>query len=144
MATHRTPTLRDAEALVGLPYRAGRFDCMHLAVKAQAELFGHVVRWPAGARHPAGHADQMAVMRQHMGGIARSLDAGDVAISGDAVLWRVAVGTPDEHWHVGTLFVQFGERWVLHTTAAKGASVLQRLGECAVEGLQFEGFYRWL
>lgn len=137
-------TLRDAEALVGLPYRAGRADCMHLAVLAQRQLFGRVVRWPADARHPLRAADQVETIGRHLADLARPLQPCEPAITGDAVLWQAGIGSDAQHWHIGTLFVALGERWVLHTTAALGASVLQPLAECGAQGLHFEGFYRWL
>ena len=80
----------------------------------------------------------------HLADLARPLQPCEPAITGDAVLWQAGIGSDAQHWHIGTLFVALGERWVLHTTAALGASVLQPLAECGAQGLHFEGFYRWL
>lgn len=136
-------TLRDAEALVGLPYVEGTADCMHLAVLAQRRLWGRAVGWQQ-QRHPLGRGLQAAMIRRHIGALAAPLGEHDTPRSGDAVLWRMHADTPAERFHIGTLLVDGGERWVLHTTAALRASVLQRLADCAAAGLHFEGFYRWL
>lgn len=135
-------TLRQAEALVGLEFRAGQFDCMHLAVLAQRVLFGREVGWPDQA-HPRGGRHQAALIQRHCGDLARPLADGEVPASGDAVLWT----NEDEDgrsFHIGTLLVQGGERWVLHSSEALGSSVLQRLAETPAQGLRLEGFYRWL
>jgi hypothetical protein len=137
-------TLRQAEALVGLEHVPGQFDCMHLAVLAQRVLFNRVVPW-AQQQHPRGGRHQAVLIARHCAGLARPLAADDTPGTGDAVLW-----TNDNEngsarcFHIGTLFVQGGERWVLHSSQALGSSVLQRLAECPAQGLRFEGFYRWL
>ncbi|MGI9218600.1 MAG: hypothetical protein ACR2JA_16570 [Hydrogenophaga sp.] len=135
-------TLRAAEALVGLPYVARSFDCMHLAVLAQQQLFGRTVRW-AGGLHPARPTYQVALVRDAIGDVARPLAAGEQPEAGDAVLW-LAGGGRSTHFHIGTLLLHAGEQWVLHTSEALGTSVLQRLAECPLTGLRLEGIYRWL
>lgn len=142
-AAHCTVTLRQAEALVGLPYIDGDADCMHLAVRAQSELFGRTVNWPA-RRHPRGVRGQVALVERHLDELAVLLVDDDIPASGDAVLW-----TADDdagkglRYHIGTLLVQASEMWVLHTNAGLGESVLQRLVECPAQGLRLEGIYRW-
>lgn len=135
-------TLRAAESLVGLPYVARSFDCMHLAVLAQQQLFGRTVRW-AGGVHPARPAHQVALLRDAIGDVARPLADGEQPEGGDAVLW-LAGGGRGTHFHIGTLLLHAGEQWVLHTSEELGASVLQRLAECPLAGLRLEGIYRWL
>lgn len=142
MSTLPAVTLRQAEALVGLPYVPRTFDCMHLAVLAQQQLFGRTVRWHAG-QHPAGPAHQVALLQGAIAGVARSLQATEAPEPGDAVLW-LAGGGRRTHFHIGTLLVHAGEQWVLHTSEGLGASVLQRLAECPLAGLRLEGIYRWL
>lgn len=135
-------TLRQAEALVGLPYVPRTADCMHLAVRAQRELFGRQVRWHGGL-HPARPDHQVALLQGAIADVARRLAAGEAPQAGDAVLW-LAGGGRGTHYHVGTLLLHAGEQWVLHTSEELGASVLQRLAECPLAGLRFEGIYRWL
>lgn len=137
-------TLRQAEALVGLEHVPGRFDCMHLAVLAQQVLFSRVVPWPQKP-HPRGGRHQAVLIARHCADLARPLAADDTPSTGDAVLWTNdnERGTARD-FHIGTLFVQGGERWVLHSSQSLGSSVLQRLAECPAQGLRFEGFYRWL
>lgn len=133
-------TLRRAEALVGLPYVEGSFDCMHLAVLAQRELFGRVVAWPDARRHPAGRRTMAAAIARH-----RETVADPVArpAAGDAVLFLQRVHG-EVQWHVGTLLTDAaGCLWVLHASAAAGASLLETLADCVAAGFAVEGFYRW-
>lgn len=136
-------TLRQAETLVGLTHVPGRFDCMHLALLAQRQLFGRAVPWPQQA-HPLGRRHQAAMIRRHCADLARPLADDEPPATGDGVLWTVDAGTAGRGYHIGTLFVQAGERWVLHTSEDLGQSVLQRLRDCPAQGLRLEGFYRWL
>jgi hypothetical protein len=131
-------TLRQAEALVGLPCVPGRFDCMHLAVLAQRVLFNRLVQWQLDA-HPLGRRHQAALVQRHCDELADRLPLDEPPVSGDAVLWLRA----DGGYHIGTLLVQAGRRWVLHTSEATGSSVLQQLADTAAHGLRLEGFYRW-
>ena len=136
-------TLRQAEVLVGLAYVPGRFDCMHLALLAQRQLFGRDVPWPRQA-HPQGRRHQAAMIQAHCAELARPLADWEQAETGDGVLWTVDAGAAGRGFHIGTLFVQGGERWVLHTSIELDMSVLQRLSDCASHGLRLEGFYRWI
>lgn len=143
-ALHPTPTLRDAEHLVGIPYVPGTQDCMHLYIRAAAELFGRQVRMP-GRRHPVAGARQAAWMGAVQDGQFEPVAAGDAARSGDLVLW-LAQGDRGAHFHVGMLIVDqpTGEAWVLHSEAGIGASVLQRLADTRLAGMRLEGLYRWI
>jgi hypothetical protein len=136
------PTLRDAEALVGLPYVPRVQDCMHLVLRAQRELFGRAVAVPAGA-HPAHPQRQGRLIVAGIGSLVRPLGNEEAPADGDLVLW-LAEGELGTHYHAGTLMLHAGEQWVLHTSEELGASVLQRLAECRMWGLRLEGIYRWL
>jgi hypothetical protein len=131
-------TLRQAEALVGIEYVAGQFDCMHLAVLAQRMLFNRQIAWPERT-HPRGKLGQAVAVQRHCDELAQRLDDGTPPETGDAVLWR----RPDGGYHIGTVFEQCGQRWVLHADQSLGSSVLQRMADTAAQGLQVEGFYRW-
>lgn len=135
-------TLRQAEALVGLEYRAGEFDCMHLAVLAQRVLFGRTVAWLEQA-HPRGVRHQAALIGKHCAELASRLGDADAPATGDAVLWTWDDAAGGQGWHIGTLIMSGGVRWALHTSEAMGASVLQRLADLPAQGLRLEGFYRW-
>lgn len=130
--------LRRAEALVGLPYVEGEFDCGHLTVLAQEVLFGRQVTLPLSGPHPLTPRAQAAAVvrcRAELGTRTHEPE------SGDAVLFTET----SEHatlWHVGTLLAEGGQRWVLHTRAG-GWSLLSRLDDCLLQGLRLEGFYRW-
>ncbi len=141
-AAATAPTLRDAEALVGLAYVPGYQDCMHLAVRAQRMLWGRRVAWQR-VRHPVSRRLQLQLVQAGIGTVARPLADDEAPQAGDVVLWLAPVGDAQQY-HLGTLFFHAGESWVLHTSAEIGASVLQRLTECPMWGLHLEGIYRWL
>lgn len=142
MPTMPAVTVRDAERLVGLAYVPGHQDCMHLAVRAQRELWGRTVAWQR-VRHPVSRRLQRQLIQAGIGTVARPLAEGEQQQAGDVVLW-LASEASGQHYHLGTLLMHGAEPWVLHTSAELGASVLQRLNECPMWGLQIEGVYRWL
>ncbi len=133
-----TVTLRDAERLVGMPYVAGRFTCMHLAVWAQDALWGREVARQAPRRVPV-HGRQQAAMVEHWR--HQLCDVVKTPASGDVVLFHDDLA--EWPWHIGTVLVEGGETWVLHTHQGIGASVLERLPDTQRRGLRVEGFYRW-
>lgn len=134
----RAVTLRDAEALVGIPYVEEHFDCAHLVSLTQQQLFGRTVALPL--LHPRGRRGQAAVI----GRLATQL-AEKVAepATGDVALYFETEDDGRERFHLGTVFLQAGERWVLHAHATTGASVLQRERDALRMGLRIEGYYRW-
>ena len=142
MAALPAVTLRQAEALVGLPYVPRTQDCMHLVLLAQQRLWGRTVGVPPGA-HPVAPRRQVALIAAGLQSLTRPLADGEPAEPGDLVLWQ-ADGDLGTHWHAGTLLLHAGEQWVLHTSEELGASVLQRLAETRMWGLRLEGIYRWL
>lgn len=139
------PLLRRAEALVGLPVVPGEFDCAHLALRAQRELFGRELAWPLPGRHPQGRRGQAAAFARWRPALARKVDTEiDTPASGDAVLFEQPREGGSAEWHIGTLIVDdTGERWVLHTRAGVERSVLERLADCRARALRVEGIYRW-
>jgi hypothetical protein len=137
------PTLREAERLVGMAYEPGRFDCAHFAVLVQDELFGRTVADWLAARHPVRPQRQGELLLRCRDGLADRVEP-EAVETGDVVLFTHWVGRMQmQQWHIGTLFVEGGERWVLHTSEGLGSSVLERLADCRSRGLQLDGFYRW-
>lgn len=140
---HTMPLLRRAEALVGLPYVEGEFDCGHLVVRAARELFGREVELPIASPHPVsarGQAAALAVCRRMT---ARALLPYQAVQPGDLALFtEVDSGGVTRHWHVGLVIETQPEFWILHTRAGD-ASVLARLVDCIRQGLALEGWYRW-
>ena len=132
-------TLRQAETLVGITYVDGEFDCMHLALLAQRQLFGRDVAWPTRP-HPRGRRIQAALIARHCDALAAAIERPD---TGDAVLFTEPDAKGGRRYHIGTLFLDRGELWVLHTNALVGSSLLQRIGDCLRSGLRLEGYYRW-
>lgn len=139
--------LRRAEMYVGRTCLPGRFDCVHLAVLVQEEVFGRTL--PAvpgvGKRHPVDPVAQHDLIESACDSLA---DAVDRPETGDAVLFKHAVQVRGTYlvdvWHVGTLFIDgCGQHWVLHTHAGSGSVVLEGLAACKARGLRLEGFYRW-
>lgn len=132
--------LKQAEQLVGLPYVERTFDCAHLAVLAQERLFGRCVAQQLPAVHPAGIRGASSWMRRYCLQMAEPVAE---PVDGDAVLFTEDDGRGGRRWHIGTVLLRHSERWVLHTSANLGASLLQTLADCALSGLAVEGFYRW-
>lgn len=139
MSAAAASVLRRAEALVGLCAVPGEFDCAHLARLAQAQLFGRELDWPLPGPHPRGARGQAAAMRRWRDALAVRVE---VPRSGDAVLFEQPAARGGE-WHIGTLLIEGGERWVLHTHGGAQRSVLERLVDCRRRALRVEGFYRW-
>lgn len=130
-------TLRAAERLVGLPYVAGEFDCVDLAVHAQRELFGRFVA--INVRHPLGARGQAAAILRHRQELTEPVVQ---ASTGDVVLFTERDDQGHLCYHVGTVLVEPDQLWVLHTREG-ASSVLQPIKVCLRQGLQLEGFYRW-
>lgn len=135
-----SPTLRDAEALVGMPHVDGEFDCAHLAKLAQQRLWGRQLAWPLPQKHPSGvRSRAAAVLRwreQLTDPVARPA-------AGDVVLFLRVLESGQRDWHIGTVLMAHGQPWVLHTHGGLAASVLEPLSACRMRGLHVEGFYRW-
>lgn len=134
----RAVTLRDAERLVGMPYVAGRFTCMHLAVWAQEVLWHRKVARGVPTRLPVHGSQQAAMVQQWRHQLC---DPVDFPQSGDVVLFHD--DGSDWPWHIGTVLVDGFEVWVLHTHQGIGASVLERLHDAQRRCLRVEGYYRW-
>lgn len=132
-----TVTLRQAEQLVGIPHVNGSFDCMHLAVHAQRELFGRNVGW-SEARHPCGSRGQAAWIQRHRAALA---DPVEDPQTGDVGLYTETVDG-STHYHIATVFIERGERWLLHSRDG-GTSILQREADAIRSLLRLEGYYRW-
>lgn len=137
--------LRQAERYVGMPYRPGHFDCVHLAALVQEQVFGRTVADWLPRRHPVSPAAQHQLVERTREGLADLVSQPE---TGAAVLFKHAVharGTDlVDVWHVGTLFLDgCGQAWVLHTHAGAGSVVLEGLASCKARGLRLDGFYRW-
>lgn len=143
----RSVTLKDAEQLVGLAYDEQSFDCAHLAVFAQERLFGRqVADWLNDTRRQGALA-RHALVSRYRDDLATRLSGLDSAETGDLALFVdhlvVRAGSHVDVWHLGTVFLEAGECWVLHTHRGNGSSVLQRLVDMAPRGFRLDGFYRW-
>ncbi len=129
--------------LVGLPYQPGRFTCAHLAVLAQARLFGRQVATQLPSRHPVGVQAEREVLLRWRDELAEPVLPPAEPADGDVALF-VQGWEQDEGWHIGTLLLgAYGEQWVLHTHAGAGHSVVERLADLRRRGLRLEGWYRW-
>lgn len=122
---------------VGRDYRAGVYDCAHLAADVQADLFGRHVGLPG--THPMGTAGQRRVIRQMRDELAVEIA---VPVPGCAVL--LTEPTADgELLHIGTVALRHGEPWVLHNSAKLGSAHLHRLSDLQRFGLRFSGWFAW-
>lgn len=139
-----TPTLLDAERYVGTPYVSREFDCGSLVVLVQRELFGREVQaLPAPARRQGirGQAADLGAALSRNGVLVESPATGDVAL-----LWESTPhGQPplNRRWHVGVVFMQYGEVWVLHCANDTIGTVLDTLDNLRRQGLHLDGWYRW-
>lgn len=135
--------LRAAEHYVGTPYIEGTFDCADLAQLVQWELFDHVIDLPAHRARPAGAMGQRREINKWREPLATAIDA---PVTGCAVLMfepSLEAGNAAQLWHVGTVFLQGSEIWVLHNSFAMGSALLQRLNDMKRQGMRVEGFYAW-
>jgi hypothetical protein len=136
------PTLRDAEALVGLAYVPGHFDCGHLAVLVQERLFTRAVALPLPGQRPSSPLGQARALARCREALCNPLAGAQRAQTGDVVLFIEEAPGGGVQWHIGTVFKAPAELWVLHIREG-ASSLLQRLDCCLRSGLMLEGFYRW-
>ncbi len=136
MTTATATALQRAQAYVGTPYEAGVFDCADLAVRVQREVFGRQVALPAHASAREAQAAQIHALRAQL--------ATPIAqpVTGCAVLLtrNDPAGTL---WHIGTVFIDSMQTWVLHNSAHLRSAALQRLDKLQRTGFVVEGFYAW-
>ncbi|TXI23129.1 MAG: peptidoglycan endopeptidase [Roseateles sp.] len=126
---------RDALALLDLPYST-TFDCGHLVIRAQRELFG--LDLALAQQHPAGRRGQAALLGQLTAELAERVA---VPATGDVALYVQDDADGGWHYHLGVVIMELGEAWLLHLPA-NGRSLLQRERDARVHGLRLEGYYR--
>ncbi len=126
-----------AQAYVGREYIAGQYDCAHLAIDVQRELFGRHIS--LAAPHRLGRAGQVAQIRALRDELAIRIDKPQ---HGCGVLVTTALERGPQ-WHIGTVLIHHGDPWVLHNSAHLGSAALHRLADFARRGQAIEGFYRW-
>lgn len=150
MTEHTTPAQQgrdetqdfaDAQSYVGVEYVPGQYDCGHLFLDVQRQVFGRTVTLPQSVQaHAQGRAGQAAQINQVRDQLAQRIQN---PVHGCAVL----ITSPNEQgqllWHIGTVFVYRGEVWVLHNSAVMGNASLNRLRDFAWRGQRIEGFYTW-
>ena len=139
MAMKRDETMdfADAQSYVGVDYVPGVYDCAHLFLDVQRQVFGRAVQLPT--EHPQGRAGQAAQVQRLRDEIAVRIPEPE---HGCAVL----ITSPDDAgqwiWHIGTVFVFRGDTWVLHNSRIMGSASLNRLRDFAWRGQKIEGFYQ--
>lgn len=129
---------RDAAALVNLAYDGERFMCGHFVLKAQRELFGREIAMPW--HYPKGRRGQAALMGKLSAELAEKVTDPQ---TGDVALYEQDDADGGWHFHLGTVFNELGELWLLHLPA-NGRSLLQREADVRLQGLRRVGFYRLL
>lgn len=131
--------LREAQKYVGMGYVVGEFDCADLAVLVQREVFARDVALPATRNRPGGRRSQAREINRWRDALAVPIDA---PVTGCAVL----LSEPDDGgrtWHVGTVFMDAHQVWVLHNNFVQGSAALQRLSDLRLWGMRLEGYYQW-
>lgn len=129
-----------AQSLVGLPYVVGEFDCAHLYLQVQKDIFGRDLVLPTQhLSHAKGRMGQGAQIRAARDELARQIE---VPTHGCAVL-LVSPSETSQLWHIGTAFSKSSDWWVLHNSGLMGSVCLTRLRDFAWRGQRIEGFYEW-
>lgn len=128
----------DVDRFVGIPYDARHMDCADLALLVQRELFGREVLLPGKRPRPLRDDEQAQALHAYTQQLA---DPVVQPQDGDLVLMRELGAS--QAGHIGTYFFLNYTRYVLHTTALLGGSVLHRQQDLSATGLTIEGFYRW-
>lgn len=134
-----TPSLKDAQRYVGMAYEDGVFDCSDLVALVQRELFGHDLKLPAHADRPGGRAGRRNVMRDMSKALAQPLD--EPALGAVVIMQQPADDGRGMVWHLGVMFTDGQEWWVLHNVNTLGGVWLHRLRELGRLGIQVEGYY---
>jgi hypothetical protein len=125
-----------AQAFVGMPYVPGQFDCADLAVRVQRDIFGHAIALPAHGHTRQAQGAQIQALRLDL---AQPVDAPHTGCA--VVLTRGdSAGTL---WHIGTVFVDSLQTWVLHNSQHLRSAALQRLDWLQRTGFVVEGYYKW-
>lgn len=126
-----------AQGYVGREYVPGQYDCAHLAIDVQREVFGRHISLPAP--HRLGRAGQVAQIRALRDELAVRIGT---AVHGCGVLITTPLDAGPQ-WHIGTVLIHRGETWVLHNSAHIGSAALNLIADFARRGQRIEGFYRW-
>lgn len=142
MQRNEIADLQAAECFVGTAYVPGQYDCAHLFLDVQRQVFGRTVVLPVALvpEHAQGRAHQAAQIRAVRDQLAQPLPAPE---HGCAVLLISADAAGHATWHIGTVFLCRQEVWVLHNSAVMGSAALHRLRDFALRGQRLEGFYKW-
>ncbi len=131
----------DAQSYVGVEYVPGVYDCAHLFLDVQRQVFGRELAIPAElgvhSLGRAGQARQIALARDALA------DRIQEPVHGCGVLITTPADNGQLCWHIGTVFVYRGDVWVLHNSHAMGSASLNRLRDFAWRGQRIEGFYTW-
>ena len=92
-----------AQGYVGIDYEPDFYDCAHLFIQVQREVFGRDIDVPTRfASHRQGRAGQAAQIKEARDSLATRVEGPE---HGCAVL---LVGAGDV-WHIGTVFMRHGE-----------------------------------
>ncbi len=136
-----TQDFADAQSYVGVEYVPGQYDCGHLFLDVQRQVFGRTVALPQIVQsHAQGRAHQAAQISAVRDTLAQRVAE---PVHGCAVLITSPADDGQLLWHVGTVFVYRAEAWVLHNSAVMGSAALNRLKDFGWRGQKIEGFYTW-
>ncbi len=121
-----------AENYVGVPYSEN--DCAELCVRVQREVFGRVIRLPAGrAASVHGISHQIGSLKDNYAEPTES------PADGDAVL-MIGRGRLN---HIGLYVMVNGVPHCLHALRGAGQVCLHRIRELPRQGLTLVGYFRW-
>ncbi len=122
---------------VGREYRAGLYDCAHLAADVQRDLFGKEIALPT--QHPMGTAGQRALVNGMRDELAIQIVD---PVNGCAALLKEQTDAGCL-LHIGTVALYLDEAWVLHNSAKLGSAHLHRLKDLNRWGMSLSGYFQW-
>lgn len=124
-----------SDGYVGLPYIADTFDCVHLVVRVQNEVFGKQITIPVQREE---HVFKLSKqIEEHMETFYEEVPKED-AQDGDLVLMKCA-GRLN---HTGVYTVVGGVPYVLHNLRNLGSVAMHRLRDIEKYGIVFDSVYR--
>ncbi len=115
------------------------YDCADFFLDVQRQIFN--VSWLVPnkmIKHKRGTLGQIAQIKQAKELLAEKIDK---PIHGCAVL-IVKRDDQRDRWHIGTVFENNGEFWVLHTSEVMTGASLNRVNDFARLGQIIEGYYK--